>query len=172
MGDKVNQSNQTQGKVNNLKVNWRVVQGITTIMELKMESVINQFDRVQNLMHGALMHKDQQVALAASEFWSGINNSKLEENDEIRVEKIQNCMEKILPALLECCAMQNIDRMQDMSTKENDISHVDSKTVDNDDDEHDSDESEQDNYTTLRKSSAFTLQQFSKNYPDIVFGKI
>lgn len=98
------------------------------------------------------------MALAASEFWSGINNTKLDENDEIRVDKISDCMEKILPALLECCTMQNVDRMGDMPTKENDIAHVDSKTVDNNDDEdHDSDESEQDNYTTLRKSSAFTL---------------
>ena len=31
------------------------------------------------------MHKDQQVALAASEFWSGIIQSKLEDNDEVRV---------------------------------------------------------------------------------------
>lgn len=54
-------------------------------MELKMEAVIENFDRVKNLMHGALMHKDQQVALAGSEFWSGINNTKLEENDEVRV---------------------------------------------------------------------------------------
>lgn len=61
--------------------------------------------------------------------------------------------------------------MGDMPTKENDISHVDAKTVDNEDDDQ-SEDSEQDTYTTLRKSSAFTLQQFSKNYPDVVFGKI
>jgi hypothetical protein len=74
-------------------------------MEMKMTIVIQNFDKVQELMLGALMHKDQQVALAASEFWSGINNTKLDENDELRVMKIQNSMEKVLPALLECCVM-------------------------------------------------------------------
>ena len=62
-------------------------------MELKMEEIITNFERVQNLMYFALMHKDQQVALAASEFWSGINNNSLDTNDEIRVQKIQNSME-------------------------------------------------------------------------------
>ena len=89
IGEQILQQNHASGKLTNQKVNWRVVQGITTIMELKMEAVIDNFDRVQNMMHGALMHKDQQVALAASEFWSGINNTKLDENDEIRVQKIQ-----------------------------------------------------------------------------------
>jgi hypothetical protein len=41
-------------------------------MELKMISIIDRFEVVCQLMLGALMHKDQQVALAASEFWSGI----------------------------------------------------------------------------------------------------
>lgn len=53
-----------------------------------MSSVIQNFEKVEDLMHGALMHKDQQVALAASEFWSGINNTRLDENDEVRVFKI------------------------------------------------------------------------------------
>ena len=135
-----------------------------------MEAVISQFEKVQNLMLSALMYKDQQVALAASEFWSGINNTKLEENDEVRVQKIQASMDKILPALLECCLMQNADRMGDMPTKESDIPHVDPKSSGTEDD--DDEDPEADNYTTLRKSSAFTLQQFSKNYPDIVFSII
>jgi len=124
------------------------------------------------MMLGALMYKDQYVALAASEFWSGVNNTKLDVNDEIRVQKIQASMEIVLPALLECCTMQNVDRMGEMNTKEADIGHVESKGVDGDEEDRESEESEQDNYTTLRKSSAFTLQQFSKNYPELVFGKI
>lgn len=59
-----------------------------------------------------------------------------------------------------------------MSTKDTDIGHVEAKGVENDDDGNESEESDHDHYTTLRKSSAFTLQQFSKNYPDVVFGKI
>jgi hypothetical protein len=42
----------------NMKVKWRVVQGITTIMELKMSSVIQKFEIICHLMLGALMHKD------------------------------------------------------------------------------------------------------------------
>lgn len=88
IGGQVHSQNTESGVLRNQKIKWRCVQGITTIMELKMESVLKEFDKVCELMHGALMHKDQQVALAASEFWSGINNTKLEENDEIRVKKI------------------------------------------------------------------------------------
>ena len=46
-------------------------------------------------------------------------------------------METILPALLECCIMQNVDRMNDLPTKENDIAHVESKGADKDDEEDD-----------------------------------
>ena len=58
-----------------------------------------------------------------------------------------------------------------MPTRENDIANVEAKNIEDEDDDEGS-ESDQDNYTTLRKSSAFTLQQFSKNYPDVVFDKI
>ena len=140
-------------------------------MELRMNSIIDRFEVVCELMIGALMHKDQQVALAASEFWSGIIQNKLPTNDELRVRKIEEHMGKILQALLECCVMADADRMCDMPTKENDIQNIEAKNLDDEDDDEGS-ESDQDNYTTLRKSSAFTLQQFSKNYPDIVFEKI
>ena len=100
-----------------------------------MQSVLDKFDEVCRLMHGALMHKDQEVALAASEFWSGVVNTKLDENDEIRVSKINDSMEFILPALLESSMMQNADRMGDMPTKENDISHVESKNLENDEED-------------------------------------
>lgn len=148
-----------------------MVQGITTIMELKMISIIDRFEIVCNLMLGALMHKDQQVALAASEFWSGIIQNKLTVDDQLRVRKIEEHMGRILQALLECCVMADADRMQDMPLKENDIQHVEAKNIEDEDDEEGS-ETDQDNYTTLRKSSAFTLQQFSKNYPESVFEKI
>lgn len=58
-----------------------------------------------------------------------------------------------------------------MSTKDTDIGHVEAKAVE-EDEGNESDEGDNEHYTTLRKSSAFTLQQFSKNYPDVVFGKI
>jgi len=39
-------------------VKWRIVQGITTIMELKMGLVIENWDLICNFMIDALMHKD------------------------------------------------------------------------------------------------------------------
>jgi hypothetical protein len=66
-------------------------------------------------------------------------------------------MEKILPALLECCVMSNADRIGDMPTKDSDVAHVDGKHLENSDDDSNDNNTEQDNYTTLRKSSAFTL---------------
>lgn len=85
IGEQIILANSQMGKLTNMKVMWRVVQGITTIMELNMQAVIQLFDKIKLLMFHALMYKDQQVALAASEFWSGVNNTKLDENDEIRV---------------------------------------------------------------------------------------
>jgi hypothetical protein len=45
--------------------------------------------------------------------------------------------------------------MGDVPTKEGDVAHVEAKGIDGDDE--DDEEGEVDNYTTLRKSSAFTL---------------
>jgi len=67
-------------------------------------------------------------------------------------------MEGILSALLECCVMSEADRMGDMPTKENDVAHIEAKAIENDEDEDEGSECDSDNYTTLRKSSAFTLQ--------------
>ena len=67
-------------------------------------------------------------------------------------------MELILPALLECCIMSKIDKMNEMSFKEADIEPVEQKLLKDQEDLPDDDEDNQeDNYTTLRKSSAFTL---------------
>ena len=138
-----------------------------------MSSIIKRFDNVCQLMHGALMHKDQQVALAASEFWSGILETTLENNDEQRVQKIQEAMDLILPALLECCVMTDADRMADVNNPTSkDSDTVDPKQIENEEDEDNNSENQDESYTTLRKSSAFTLQLFAKNFSDHVFDKI
>ena len=54
--------------------------------------------------------------------------------------------------------MSEADRMGDMPTKENDVAHIEAKAIENEEDEDEGSESDADNYTTLRKSSAFTLQ--------------
>jgi hypothetical protein len=43
----------------NQKVKWRVVQGLTTIMELNIQLVVDNFETVCELMIRALMLKDQ-----------------------------------------------------------------------------------------------------------------
>ena len=58
-------------------------------MELNVQLIVERFEDVLQLMIAALMHKDQQVALAASEFWSGMVQNRLDYNDEIRVQKIE-----------------------------------------------------------------------------------
>jgi len=74
------------------------------------------------------------------------------------VQKIQNSMERILQALLECCIMSEADRMGDMPTRDTDIGQVEAKTLnENDDDDDDDEDNDGDNYTTLRKSCAFTI---------------
>jgi hypothetical protein len=48
-----------KGPIQNQKVKWRIVQGVTTIMELNVHLVFDQFENVCELMIRALMHKDQ-----------------------------------------------------------------------------------------------------------------
>ena len=55
--------------------------------------------------------------------------------------------------------MSDADRMGDLPTKDSDVSHIEAKTLnENEDEDDDNSESDADNYTTLRKSCAFTLQ--------------
>lgn len=58
IGEQIIQANTHQGKLTNMKVMWRVVQGVTAIMEMNMQAIIQQFDRIQMLMFSALMYKD------------------------------------------------------------------------------------------------------------------
>ena len=82
-------------------------------------------------------------------------------------------MEQVLPALLECCVMTKADRIGDMPTKADDGPLIEAKQMVNVDDEgNDEEEEEEDTYMTLRKSSAFTLELFSKNFGDEVFVKM
>ena len=47
-----------QNQPNYRKVKWRIVQGITTIMDLRINLIIEHFDTICEFMLGALMHKD------------------------------------------------------------------------------------------------------------------
>lgn len=95
------------------------------------------------------------MALAASEFWAGI----VEQQDDNEVQnKLNQVMQKVLVALLECCVMAKADKDADIPTKAGDSSIVEAKAVagDSEDDGEDDDQVEE-SYMTLRKSSAYTL---------------
>jgi hypothetical protein len=66
-------------------------------------------------------------------------------------------MDLILPALLECCVMTDADRMADVNNPSKDSDTVDPKQIENEEDEDNNSENQDESYTTLRKSSAFTL---------------
>jgi hypothetical protein len=55
-----------------LLVRWKIVQGITNIMDQRVEIILQHLPNVLDFMTNALKEKDQKVALAATEFWSGI----------------------------------------------------------------------------------------------------
>ena len=85
-------------------------------------------------------------------------------------------MEFFLPALLECCVMSKADRAAEMPVKALDVQNVELKGMregageaTEDDAE---DEDDEDNFMTLRKSAAFTLTEFSRNFNADVFHKI
>lgn len=85
-------------------------------------------------------------------------------------------MDFVLPALLECCVMSKADRAAEMPVKaEFDTPNVEAKGMkegaDSDGGEGEDDE-EEDSFMTLRKSAAFTLTEFSRNFADVVFLKI
>lgn len=69
--------------------------------------------------------------------------------------------------MLECCVMTKTDRIADIPTKAEDQSNFESKQMANllEDDQADKDDDDdEETYMTLRKSCAFTLQLFSRNY--------
>jgi hypothetical protein len=60
-------------------------------------------------MINSLKEKDQKVALAASEFWSGIVSVK-SKVEEAKIQTIRSILPVLLPCLLECCRFTETDR--------------------------------------------------------------
>lgn len=48
------------------------MQGVSTVLEFQPEVVIRHLPNVMSLMYNALLERDQQLGLAACEFWSGL----------------------------------------------------------------------------------------------------
>lgn len=66
-----------------------------------------------------------------------------------------------MPTLLECCIFTEADRSSLIPSKESDIVGVKRKNS-LDEDNEDIESGDTDTFTTLRKSSAFTIERFSK----------
>lgn len=115
-------------------------------------------------MINALKEKDQRVALAASEFWSGLVSVKSKTNEDMKMSMIRNILPSLLPCLLDCSRFTDNDRMQLMPSKEADIGVTEKSSIREGDEEKDYEVEENENFTTLRKSSAFTIERFSKFY--------
>lgn len=62
-------------------------------------------------MLNALKEKDQKVALAASEFWSGMITVKSGVNEDYKMNMLRNLLPSLLPALADCCRFTDADRM-------------------------------------------------------------
>lgn len=68
-------------------VKWRIVQGFNAILELKVGIILQLFDQVSELTIAALGERDQKIALAATEFWSGIVLDRCETPEEEQAKK-------------------------------------------------------------------------------------
>jgi len=100
------------------QVRWRIVQGLTTVMELIPHYIIPNFERIAEIMLQALKEKTQKVSLAASEFWSGLVSVDFKELEEKKVQCLRNVLPVLCPTLLECCEFQEADQTNLMTSKD------------------------------------------------------
>lgn len=105
------------------QVRWRIVQGINAVMELRIDIIMSIFEEVANLMIKALMENDQKVALAATEFWSGmlLNHCEDPQQEKLKVRLIHERLPVLMLELLKCCKYTDHDRMANQPSKDSDI---------------------------------------------------
>eukprot|EP00347_Sterkiella_histriomuscorum_P007650 403348104 len=156
------------------QVRWRIIQGLNAVQELRVDIIMQIFDQVCDLMINALKENDQKIALAATEFWSGIVSQRCNtpQEEELKVQKIFHKLPILLAALFECCRFTEFDRMALMPSKDNDIEfEKKNQSQDNfaEGEEEDYEIGDDEYFTTLRKSSAFTIERYSKIYHDECF---
>lgn len=136
-------------------VRWKIIQGITNMMDQNVESVIPHLQKILEFMSNALKENDQKVALAATEFWSGILHVVASDikYSEFVAEKIWKLLPDLCPLLLDCCKFTEFDRLIMQSNNQGD--EEDSENLSS--------------LTTLRRSAAFTVGRFSKIYHNDIF---
>jgi hypothetical protein len=83
------------------------------MMDQKVEFVIPHLQKILDFMTNALKEKDQKVALAATEFYSGILNVVAIDIKHSRLiaEKIWDRLPDLCPLLLDCCKFTEFDRL-------------------------------------------------------------
>jgi transportin-1 len=133
-----------------IQVRWRIVQGITNIMDQRVDLIIPHISTVLDFMINALKEKDQKLALAATEFFSGVVQVVAgdEKMSQFVVMKIYHHLSEVCSLLLDCCKFTELDKLMDSNNMN----------------EQQQDEDDPENIiplTTLRKSAAFTLERFS-----------
>ena len=161
-----------------VEVRKRSVQGITTIVDFRLELVIKHAQEVLDIMLNWLNEKDQDVGLAAAEFWSGlaINRGEDDDIDQQRVEIIDKYLPILAPILLECCRFVEADKIASMPTTKNDLNiYKEGYYEDNEDEEIEDGEGEYsslESMSTLRRASAFSFEQLAKVSGKILFESI
>jgi hypothetical protein len=82
------------------------------MMDQNVESVIPHLQKILEFMSNALKENDQKVALAATEFWSGILHVVASDikYSEFVAEKIWKLLPDLCPLLLDCCKFTEFDR--------------------------------------------------------------
>mmetsp|Transcript_40514 Transcript_40514/g.39022 ORF Transcript_40514/g.39022 Transcript_40514/m.39022 type:complete len:290 (-) Transcript_40514:1483-2352(-) len=158
-----------------LEVRWRIVQGITNIMELRIDLIITYFHNgVLDLILTSLKEGDQKLALSATEFLSGIAAVNLlpfppMQQAPSHIHLIKQSLPQILPGLLECCRFTEADQADYFQGNDNPNVSSKKKGQEEEEEEGEYEIGEQESFTTLRKSAAFALERFSKIYHEEVF---
>ena len=124
-----------------------------------------------DLMLNALREKDQKVALAATEFWSGVVSLRQldPQQEEFKSQSIFQKLPVLMTALFDCCRFSEFDRMAMIPTREADAAYEGKRVPkkqeeigrEDAEDEEDFEVEENEYFTTLRKSAAFTIERYS-----------
>lgn len=115
------------------------------MMDQRVDIILTHFTAVYDIMANALKEKDQKLALAATEFWSGIIQAVRDDAMDFVVQRVCSKLPELCPLLLDCARYTDYDR-QLLAVHE---------------EEQEEEDFENNNITTLRKSSAFTIERFS-----------
>lgn len=152
----------------------RSIQGLTNILDFRMELALTYYEPLFEAMLEALKTRDQAVAMAAAEFWSGLAINRLpdEEEDLKRVELVKKVIEHIGPILLECCRFTEADRIASLPFNNEDAGVYDEDFYDQDEEEQAEEYAQMEGLSTLRRASAFAFERLAIVSPEATFESI